>query len=80
CRSPSPCRPHRRRRNRQTRPIRPRRIDVVTVGRGDTVATLARRMAYSDYQAERFQVLNRLTASSRLTPGQKVKIVVYANR
>lgn len=60
--------------------IKPRRIDVVTVGRGDTVATLARRMAYSDYQAERFQVLNRLTASSRLTPGQKVKIVVFASR
>jgi predicted Zn-dependent protease len=60
--------------------IRPRRVDVVTVGRGDTVATLARRMAYQDYQTERFQVLNRLTASSRLTPGQKVKIVVYASR
>lgn len=60
--------------------IKPRRIDVVTVGRGDTVATLARRMAYSNFQTERFQVLNRLTASSRLTPGQKVKIVVYAAR
>lgn len=60
--------------------IRPRRIDVVTVGRGDTIASLSRRMAYSNYQAERFQVLNRLTASSRLTPGQRVKIVVYANR
>jgi len=60
--------------------IKPRRIDVVTVGRGDTVATLARRMAYSNFQTERFQVLNRLNASSRLTPGQKVKIVVYAAR
>ena len=60
--------------------IRPRRVDVVTVARGDTVATLARRMAYTDLQTERFQVLNRLTATSRLTPGQKVKIVVYANR
>lgn len=60
--------------------IKPRRIDVVTVARGDTVATLARRMAYSDYQTERFQVLNRLGTSSRLTPGQKVKIVVYASR
>lgn len=60
--------------------IRPRRVDVVTVSRGDTVASLARRMAYSDYQTERFQVLNRLTASSRLTPGQKVKIVVYSGR
>lgn len=60
--------------------IKPRRIDVVTVGRGDTVATLAQRMAYSNYKADRFQVLNRLTASSRLTPGQKVKLVVYAAR
>lgn len=60
--------------------IRPRWIDVVTIGRGDTMASLARRMAYSNYQAERFQVLNRLTASSRLTPGQKVKIVVYSSR
>jgi predicted Zn-dependent protease len=60
--------------------IKPRRVDVVTVGRGDTVASLARRMAYSNYQAERFQVLNRLTATSRLTPGQKVKLVVYASR
>src|SRR3546814_20402719 len=60
--------------------IRPRRVDVVTVKRGDTVASLARRMAYSSYQAERFQVLNRLAANSRLTPGQKVKIVTYASR
>jgi len=60
--------------------IKPRRIDVVTVGRGDTMATLANRMAYSNYKAERFQVLNRLTGPSRLTPGQKVKIVVYAGR
>jgi predicted Zn-dependent protease len=60
--------------------IKPRRIDVVTVGRSDTVASLAKRMAYSNYQSERFQVLNRLTATSRLTPGQKVKLVVYASR
>ena len=60
--------------------IKPRRIDVVTVGRGDTMTSLSRRMAYANYQTERFQVLNRLTASSRLTPGQKVKIVVYASR
>ncbi len=60
--------------------IKPRRIDVVTVGRGDTISSLAKRMAYNNYQAERFQVLNRLTASSRLSPGQRVKIVVYASR
>ncbi len=60
--------------------IKPRRVDVVTVKSGDTVASLARRMAYSDNQAERFQVLNRVAANSRLTPGQKVKLVVYASR
>nr|WP_235303360.1 M48 family metalloprotease [Sphingopyxis sp. MWB1] len=60
--------------------IRPRRVDVVTVRPGDTVASLSQRMAYSNYQAERFQVLNRLSANSRLSPGQKVKIVTYASR
>ena len=64
----------------QAAAIKPRRVDVVTVGRGDTVATMSRRMAYSNYQTERFQVLNRLSATSRLTPGQKVKIVVSATR
>ncbi|SNT00885.1 M48 family metalloprotease [Sphingopyxis indica] len=60
--------------------IKPRRVDVVTVRQGDTAANLSRRMAYSNYQVERFQVLNRLAANARLTPGQKVKLVVYAGR
>lgn len=60
--------------------IKPRRVDVVTVKSGDTVASLSRRMAYDKYQAERFQVLNRLGSNARLTPGQKVKLVVYAGR
>jgi predicted Zn-dependent protease len=60
--------------------IRPRVIDVVTVGRGDTVQSLAARMAYRDLQVERFRVLNGLTASAALTPGQKVKLVVYGTR
>jgi predicted Zn-dependent protease len=60
--------------------IRPRVIDVVTVRSGDTIAGLASRMAYNDLKQERFMVLNGLTSSSRLTPGQKVKIVVYGTR
>ena len=56
--------------------IKPRRIAVVTARSGDTVRSLANRMAYSDYQFERFLVLNGLTASSTLSAGQKVKIVV----
>lgn len=57
--------------------IRPRVIDVVTVGSRDTVETLARRMAYATYQVERFRVLNGLTAGERVQPGRRVKLVVY---
>ena len=56
----------------------PRQIDVVTVQRGDTVASLARRMAYDNAQVERFRVLNGLGSSDVLQAGQKVKIVVRA--
>ena len=56
--------------------IKPRRIAVVTARAGDTVRSLAGRMAYTDYQLERFLVLNGLTANSTLSTGQKVKIVV----
>ena len=56
--------------------ITPRRIEVVTVKAGDTVASLARRMAFTDSQEARFRVLNALSSSDTVTPGQKVKIVV----
>lgn len=54
----------------------PRKLQVVTVARGDTVASLARRMAYPSAQEERFRVLNALGSGEELTAGQKVKIVV----
>ena len=60
--------------------IRPRVIDVVTVGPSDSVSTLAARMAYRDLKEERFRVLNGLAAGAALRPGQKVKIVVYGTR
>ncbi|HEX6375339.1 MAG TPA: M48 family metalloprotease [Allosphingosinicella sp.] len=60
--------------------IRPRVIDVVTVGPRDTVASLAGRMAYNDLKEERFRVLNGLAAGVAVRPGQKVKIVVYGTR
>lgn len=60
--------------------IKPRRIQVVSAGRGDTVASLARRMAYSNFQSDRFRVLNGLTASDAIARGRKVKLVVYASR
>lgn len=56
----------------------PRRIDVVTAGSSDSVATLSRRMAFGDAQEERFRVLNGLFGNAQVVPGQKYKIVVRA--
>jgi predicted Zn-dependent protease len=60
--------------------IRPRIIHVVTVENGDTAQSLAERMAYRDFKLERFLSLNGLAANSRLSAGQKVKLVVYGAR
>src|SRR5690606_12034874 len=46
--------------------IKPRRIDVVTVKSGDTIDSLSRRMAYTQYQKDRFLVLNRLASNDTL--------------
>jgi predicted Zn-dependent protease len=54
----------------------PRRIDVVTARQGDTVQSLAGRMAYANAQVERFRVLNGLAANAQVVPGEKYKIVV----
>lgn len=56
--------------------IIPRRLDVITVRSGDTVQSLARRMAYDNGQEARFRVLNGLSSNDTLRAGQKVKIVV----
>jgi predicted Zn-dependent protease len=60
--------------------IRPKVIDVVTVQRGDTIQSLAGRMAYRDFHVDRFLAINGLAGNSQLVPGQKVKIVVYGTR
>ena len=54
----------------------PRRLEVVTVQRGDTISGLARRMAYDTAQEQRFRVLNGLGSNATLQAGQKVKLVV----
>ncbi|WP_421838299.1 M48 family metalloprotease [Novosphingobium sp.] len=57
--------------------VRARRLTVVTVKKGDTVQSLARRMAYDDRPLDRFLVLNALDAASPLVPGARVKLIVY---
>jgi predicted Zn-dependent protease len=60
--------------------IQPKVIRIVTVAPGDTVQGLATRMAYRNFQLERFLSLNNLQATSRLAPGSKVKLVVPGTR
>jgi predicted Zn-dependent protease len=60
--------------------IRPRIMHIETVGPRDTVQSLASRMAYRDFKLERFLSLNGLVPNATLTPGQKVKLVLYGTR
>ena len=62
---------------READAIKPRKLRVVTVGRSDSVATLSARMAYKNYQSDRFLALNGLNSGSTLRTGQRVKIVTY---
>ena len=57
--------------------VRPRKLQVVTAKAGDTLQSLAARMAYSDSAMERFLVLNGLNSRSRIAPGNRVKLVTY---
>jgi predicted Zn-dependent protease len=57
----------------------PKRIRVVTVKEGDTIASLARQMQVDNDPTGWFTVLNHLGADARLEAGQKVKIVVEGN-
>ncbi len=56
--------------------LKPLRVRVVTVKKGQDQRDLARRMTFDTYQLERFQTLNGLGPGDRLRPGQQVKIVM----
>ena len=59
---------------KESREVKPLRIKIVAVGKGDTVASLARRMAV-DHAAERFRALNGLGAHDAVKPGELVKLI-----
>lgn len=60
--------------------LRARRIEIVTVRAGDTAQSLARRMAFDDFQLERFNALNGRAAGAPLQVGEQVKLVTYVPR
>jgi predicted Zn-dependent protease len=63
--------------NQDVAQLRPRQIEIVEVRRGDTVNSLAARMAYSTFQVDRFLAINGLQAGAQLVPGQQVKVIRY---
>jgi len=60
----------------ESQAAKPLHIKIWIVEPGETVERLASRMALSDRQVERFRILNGLTATDRVAPGDQVKIVV----
>jgi predicted Zn-dependent protease len=55
---------------------RGRRVKVVRVAPGDTVQSLAARMAYNDDRVARFAILNGISTTTPLVPGSRVKLIV----
>jgi predicted Zn-dependent protease len=61
---------------REIQSAKPLRLKVVKVQPGDTLESLASRMALIDRQVDRFRVLNGLESGERPKPGDLVKIIV----
>jgi predicted Zn-dependent protease len=59
----------------ETSSAKPLRIRVVTVSEDDTVEKIAARMSIHDRALERFRIINGLTATDKVKPGDQVKIV-----
>jgi predicted Zn-dependent protease len=57
--------------------LRGRRVSVVTVRAGDSIASLSARMAYDDDKVARFMTLNGFSATTRLVQGTRVKLIVF---
>jgi predicted Zn-dependent protease len=58
--------------------VKVRRLKVVEIAKGDTLATLAGRMAYADFREERFRLINGLFDGVALPATGPVKIVVWS--
>jgi predicted Zn-dependent protease len=61
---------------KEIRDAKPLKVSIVTVHAGDTIDSLAQRMALPDHKRERFLALNELSANDTLKPGSQVKLVI----
>jgi len=59
----------------ETSSAKPLRIRIITVAEDDTVEKIAARMSIHDRAVERFRIINGLTATDKVKPGDQVKIV-----
>lgn len=55
--------------------LKPLRVRVVTARPGDTVASLAGRMMGTDRKLDLFRLINALSSTSTIKPGDKLKII-----
>ena len=55
--------------------LEPLRLRLHTVRQGETMDSLAARMAYEDHKVLRFRTINGLDEGETLQPGQRVKLV-----
>ena len=55
--------------------VKPLKIGVLTASAGDTIASLAARMVFSDRPEDHFRLLNGLEIGAPLVPGAKYKII-----
>ncbi|MGH1455152.1 MAG: M48 family metalloprotease [Alphaproteobacteria bacterium] len=56
--------------------LKPYRIRIVTARNGDSVASMAQKMAQNDFKEQRFRVLNGLYNGQGVVAGQLYKVVV----
>ncbi len=60
--------------------VKIRRVKIVDPGKDDTVASLSARMAYRDFQEDRFRLINGLFDGASLPKSGPVKLVVWAGQ
>ena len=56
--------------------VKPYRIKIIAAKAGDTIQSLSKKMAFSDYREERFRVLNSLVVNETIREGRLYKIIV----
>lgn len=61
--------------DKERQAIKPYRIRIFTAKAGDNVSAKARQQPFTDFQEERFRILNGLRPGEELQPGQMYKVV-----